>query len=111
MKIIKMNGLKFEITDTDYDFFQEEIKKLDAKGKDEKASILRRLVSILDEEREKGNEITVDFIEKTINQQIDDDKIRIKELKRQIKSIETEINMLGKYSQREQDDGAAATIL
>lgn len=106
MKIIKMNGLKFEIVDTDYNFFMGEIEKLEAKGKVEKATILKRLISTLDREKENGNEITLDVIEDTINKMIEDDKNHIRELKKQIKGIENEINMLSKYSQKEQDDGS-----
>ena len=112
MKAIKINGLKLELVDMDYNFLKEQINEFNKKGKKQNAEILNKLINALDEEKNKGKEITQDLIEKIVNKIIDENTNLQKQLKSQIKAIETENKILSQYSKRETDnDTTAITII
>ena len=111
MKAIKINGLKLEWVDMDYNFLKEQFQEFNKKGKVQKAEILNKLINALDEEKNKGKEITLDLIEEIVNKIIDENINLQKQLKAQLKEIETENNFLSQYSKREIDkDTTISTI-
>ena len=105
MKIIKLNGLKPEITNLDYNTLNEEMKRCDKKGKIEKVNTYSKLLKKL-----KENSSSED-IEEEINKIIDTNKEEVKELKRKIKILEKEISLLSNFSERETEEDVLPTII
>ena len=108
MKAIKANGLKIEMVDIDYDFLTEQLDEFVKKNQMSKAAALRKLIDALDE---KGQPITLDDIEETVNRILDDDFQKMMELKDQIKKLDQERQMLSLYSKREMDNDTTSTIV
>ena len=105
MKVVKINKLKPEIVDLNYDILNEEKEFCEKKGKSEKVASYAKLLSNLEKDS------SPDTIEEEVNKIIDSDKERIKELKKEIKSLEKEINLLANYSQKHVDAAVLASII
>ena len=67
MKAIRSNGIKLEMVDIDYDFLKEQMGTFVNKNQLAKATALKKLLDVLDQEEKKGKEITVDVIEDCVN--------------------------------------------
>ena len=107
MKIIKLNGLKPEITELNCNILIEERERCQKKGKIENADTYSKLLKNI----EKNKTITTETIEIEINKIIDLDKEEVKELKRKIKILEKEISLLSNFSEREQQEDVLPTII
>ena len=98
MKIIRTNGLKIELKNLDYNFLEQEMKKLQSKGKNEKVSIYASLLSRLDKNS------TPEEIQTEVNKLISENREKVKNLHQEIKKLNKEINTLAKLSDKETDD-------
>ena len=105
MRVVKLNGLKPEIINLDYNTISEEMKKCEEKGKKEKVDSYSKLLKKLEENS------TPDIIEIEVNKIIDFDKDKLKKLKEEIKILEKEIALLSKFSERENDADVLPTII
>ena len=108
MKAIKVNGLKLEMVDVDYNFIQEHMEEFVKKEKFDKASILKDLLNRLDA---TGKVITPEVIEEVVNKTIDENFAQCSKLKDEIKSLEKANQLLSQYSERETGDDTTSTIL
>ena len=97
MKVVKLNGLKPEIVELDYNTIKEEMEICEKKGKNEKVAAYSKLLDKLDESSSSN------VIEKEVNSIIDSNNERIKGLKKEIKILEKETRLLSQISQREVD--------
>lgn len=97
MKVIKMNGFKPEIVDLNYSIIKEEMESANQKEKSDQVVLYTKLLEKLNENS------TAEEIENEVNKMIDLNREKIKELKSQIKTLEKEINLLSRYSKREND--------
>ena len=105
MKVVKLNGLKPEIINLDYNTISEEMKRCKEKGKKEKVDSYSKLLEKLEENS------APDVIENEVNKIIDFDKEKVKNLKDEIKVLEKEIALLSKFSERENDAEVLPTII
>lgn len=105
MKVVRLNGLKPELVDFDYNVIREEKEKYEKKGKVEKAFSYSKLLNNLEENS------TAEEIENEVNKIIDSNREKVKELKKEIKMLEKEILFLSQTSRREQDSDAFSAII
>jgi len=105
MKIIKVNGLKPEFVNLDYNVIKEELERCEKKGKTENVNSLSKLLNNLEEDS------SVDVIETEVNKIIDCDNEKLKEIKSEIKRLEKEISLLSHFSERETDSDVLPTII
>lgn len=93
MKAFKVRGLKVSLEELDFDLIKEEMEYNKKRGKDKIASGYKKVVDILDKEKEVNPAI----IEKTVNSVIDNNIIEKNKLKEEIKKLKIE------YSQKIKD--------
>ena len=107
MKIIKINGLKIEVKNLDYNFIEQEMIKLQKKGKNEKAEAYAHLLSKLNKDS------SPEEIQKIVNELICENKEKIKKLQQEIKAIDKETTALAAFSNKEIDssDSVINTII
>lgn len=105
MKVFKLNGLKPELVDLDYNVIKEEMEKWEKNGKTEKAVAYSKLLENLEEN--SSDEV----IETEVNKIIDSNREKVNELKKEIKTLEKEISLLAQISRREIDSDVIFTIV
>lgn len=105
MKIVKLNGLKPEIVNLDYNTIKEEMKMCEKKGRTESFDSYSKLLKKLEENS------SAEIIESEINKIIDFDNEKLKELRNEIKKLEKEISLLSHFSERETDSDVLPTII
>lgn len=105
MKIVKLDGLKPEIANLDYNTIKEEMERCERKGRTESSDSYSKLLKNLEENA------TAEMIENEVNKIIDADTAKVKELKDEIKKLEKEISLLSHFSERESDSDVLPTII
>ena len=105
MKILKINGLKPEFVNLDYNAIKNEMERCEKKGKTENVNSLSKLLNNLEENS------SAEVIETQVNKIIDFDNEKLKELKSEIKRLEKEISLLAHFSERETDSDVLPTII
>lgn len=105
MKIVKLNGLKAEIVNLDYNTIKEEMERCEKKGRTESFDSYSKLLKNLEENS------SAEIIENEVNKIIDFDNERLKKLKTEIKKLEKEIALLSHFSERENDSDVLPTII
>jgi len=105
MKVVKLNGLKPEVANLDYNTISEEMQRCEKKGKTESVASYSKLLKNLEETSSS------EVIENEVNKIIDFDTNRVKELKSEIKALEKEIALLSHFSERETDSDVLPTII
>ncbi len=105
MKIVKLNGLKPEIVNLDYNTIKEEMERCEKKGKTESFDSYSKLLKKLEENS------SAEIIESEVNKIIDFDNEKLKELRNEIKKLEKEISLLSHFSERETDSDVLPTII
>lgn len=105
MKVVKLNGLKPEIVNLDYNTIKEEMERCEKKGRTENFDSYSKLLKNLEENS------SAEVIENEINKIIDFDNEKLKELKSEIKRLEKEISLLSHFSERENDSDVLPTII
>lgn len=105
MKIVKLNGLKAEIVNLDYNTIKEEMERCEKKGRTESFDSYSKLLKNLEENS------SAEIIENEVNKIIDFDNERLKKLKTEIKKLEKEIALLSHFSERENYSDVLPTII
>ena len=105
MKIVKLNGLKPEIVNLDYNTVKEEMERCEKKGRTESFDSYSKLLKNLEENS------SAEIIEREVNKIIDFDNEKLKDLKNEIKRLEKEISLLSHFSERENDSDVLPTII
>lgn len=105
MKVVKLNGLKPEIVNLDYNTIKEEMERCEKKGRTENFDSYSKLLKNLEENS------SAEVIENEVNKIIDFDNEKLKELKSEIKRLEKEISLLSHFSERENDSDVLPTII
>lgn len=105
MKVIKLNGAIPKLVDLDYNLIKEEMENYEKKGKFEKSAILSKLINNLEKSA------TSEEIENEVNNIIDTDREKVKELKKEIKALEKEISLLSQISNKEVESDVFFTIV
>ena len=105
MKVVKLNGLKPEIVNLNYNVIKEEMERCEKKGRNESFESYCKLLKNLDESSSS------EIIESEVNKIIDSDIKKLNELKSEIKRLEKEISLLSHFSERETDSDVLPTII
>lgn len=105
MKVVKLNGLKPEIVNLDYNTIKQEMERCEKKGRTESFNTYSKLLKCLEENS------TSEVIESEVNKIIDTDNQKLKELKSEVKRLEKEIALLSHFSERETDADVLPTII
>lgn len=111
MKAIKMEGIVPKIVDMDYAYLCEQKKKYEGKGKLRQAQYLGRLIEKINAATPTGVTPTMELIEDVVNDMIDSNRAKRKQLKEQVKALDAETDFLRGYSKRETDEDVSDIIL
>ena len=106
MKAVRIDGLKAELADVDYDLIRKEYESYTQKGKTNKASAHKKLLDKLDEARANGATIDENTIKAAAEELIKQTKTEIDEHKAQIKALKEECSIFGRYTTSDEDDSA-----
>lgn len=105
MKVIRLNGLKPELVDLDYNVIKAEMEKWQKNEKTEKADTYSKLLQNLEENS------SAEVIENEVNKIIDSNREKVNELKKEIKRLEKETSLLAQISRREVDSDVIFTTV
>jgi hypothetical protein len=112
VKALKLNGLKPELVDIDYNILKAEMEECKRKNKMDGVASYSKLLSVLDENSDE------DFIDKRVNEILATDRKKIKEMQEQIKDLknnikmyEKEIRLLSKFSEDEMNNDDIPVML
>ena len=111
MKMLTMEGLVPKAVDMDYDFLCDLKTKYEAKGKTQKAEYLSRIIAKLDAAVASGETMSADLIEKAVNDTMNENDAKRRELKAQIKALDNETSFLRGFSRRCIDEDSSDVIV
>ena len=106
MKAVRIDGLKVELVDVNYDLIQKEYESYTQKGKLEKATAHKELLEKLDELKAKGAPIDENTISAVAKELAEKASADIKEYKNQIKALKQKISVWETYGMTEDDEAA-----
>ena len=111
IKAFQMDGLIPKVVDMDYDFFCYLKRRYEEKGRTQQAEYIGSLIAKLDVAVASGEDMSADLIEKIVNDTMDENDAKRRELKAQIKALDKETSFLRGFSKRCIDEDSASIII
>ncbi|MBR6136839.1 MAG: hypothetical protein IKQ06_01640 [Bacilli bacterium] len=112
MKAYKKDGLKIDLVDVDLDYLKEQMEEFVKKEQLDKASILKKYITALEDLEKEGKEITTELMENVVNDILDKNYEKSRKLKDEVEELEKENQLLSQYSMREMgNDTTTSTII
>ena len=111
MKAVRIDGLKVELTDVDYDLIQKEYESYSQKGKIVKAEAHKDLLEKLDAIKANGGEINEETIKQAAQELEEKAKADIKARRAEIKALKEKCNVWWHYDTTDEDDATIVVAL
>ena len=97
---------KLEFVDINYDMLKNQLKEFKNKNEVYKVKVLEKLIQKLDEKKDEGKGLTKEVTEEVVNKLIDDNLLKLKELRKELKNLKKENKFLSQYSERDMEEEA-----